>query len=78
MPSPSYDEIPTEPRWAEILSSVYVGDELHFRLRTSGPFKPVELPDRLKRLSPKYIDALDKMQKADGAWRIYESEVVYH
>lgn len=80
MRSSSYDEISTEPRWAEILSSVYVGDEFHFRLRSSGPFEPEELPDHLKRLTPKYIDVFVKMQKVHGAWQIYEigDEAFYH
>lgn len=79
MRSSSYDELSTEPRWAEILSSVYAGDEFHFRLRSSGPFEPEDAPDHLKRLSPKYIDTFVKMQKVDGAWHIHEIEdEVYH
>ena len=80
MRSSSYDELSTEPRWAEILSSVYAGDEFHFRLRSSGPFEPEEAPDHLKRLSPKYIDTFVKMQKVNGAWQIYEigDEEFYH
>ena len=64
----------------EVVSNEYVGDEFHFRLRTSGPPLPNQLPDDAKSLIPKYIDALVKMQKVDGSWQIYESEdeVVYH
>ena len=64
----------------EVVSNEYVGDEFHFRLRTSGPFVPEELPDDAKSFVPKYIDAFVKMQKADDVWQIYESadEVVYH
>ena len=64
----------------EVVSNEYVGDEFHFRLRTSGPPLPNQLPDDAKSFIPKYIDALVKMQKVDGSWQIYESEdeVVYH
>ena len=64
----------------EVVSNEYVGDEFHFRLRTSGPFVSEELPDDAKSFVPKYIDAFVKVQKADDVWQIYESadEVVYH
>ena len=64
----------------EVVSNEYVGDEFHFRLRTSGPPLPNQLPDDAKSFIPKYIDALVKMQKVDGSWQIYESEdeVIYH
>ena len=64
----------------EVVSSEYVGEEFHFRLRSLGPPVSAELPDDARNFIPKFIDALVKMQKVDGAWQIYESEdeVVYH
>ena len=64
----------------EVVSSEYVGEEFHFRLRTLGPPVSGELPDDARNFIPKFIDVLVKMQKVDGAWQIYESEdeVVYH
>ena len=64
----------------KVVSSEYVGEEFHFRLRTLGPPVSAELPDDARNFIPKFIDALVKMQKVDGAWQIYESEdeVVYH
>ena len=79
MRSSSYDELSTEPRWAENLSSVYVGDELHFRWRTFGVPASAELPGDARNFIPKYIDALVIMQKVDGAWHIHEiGDEVYH
>lgn len=65
----------------EFVSNKFVRDEFHFRLRSSGPFYPEELPDHLKRRYPKYIDVLVKMQNVDGAWQIYkviEDDVFHH
>ena len=62
----------------EIVSSGYVGDEFHFKLRTPMPEMP-ELPD-ISELSgmpempeiPENIDQVHKMRKQDGEWLIYE------
>lgn len=67
----------------EIVSSGYVGDEFHFKLRTPMPEMP-ELPDmselpglpefELPELSemPENIDSVHKMRKEHGKWLIYE------
>ncbi|MDE0042970.1 MAG: sigma-70 family RNA polymerase sigma factor [Candidatus Poribacteria bacterium] len=56
---------------AEIVSSEYVGDEYHFRVRIPPPEVPVpdgfEIPEML--VIP---DSVLKMRKEDGKWRIYE------
>lgn len=58
-------------RQPEIVNSEYVGDEFHFRLRTPPPEIPgmpgVTIPEM-----PKIPDLFLKMQKTDGAWKIYE------
>ena len=65
---------------AEIVSSEYVGDEFHFRVRMPALEMPempgVEFDPEL----PPPPDSLFKMQKAEGAWMIYESanEMVYY
>ena len=57
---------------AKVVSSEYVGDELHFRLRMPAPEIPdISDPDRVVFISPSY--QLIKMQKENGAWRIYDS-----
>ena len=57
---------------AEVVSSEYVGDELHFRLRMPAPEIPdISDPDRVIFVSPSY--QLIKMRKENDAWRIYDS-----
>ena len=57
---------------AKVASSEYVGDEFHFRLRMPVPEIPdISDPDRVVFISPSY--QLIKMQKENGAWRIYDS-----
>ena len=66
------ESIPEMQSQAEVVSSEYVGDELHFRLRMPVPEIPdVSDPDRVVFISPSY--QLIKMQKENGAWRIYDS-----
>ena len=61
---------------AEIVSSEYVGDEFHFRLRI--PMPKIEMPKLPETLAikipemPESIEHLVKMQKVEGAWRIYD------
>ena len=67
----------------EIVSSGYVGDEFHFKLRIPMPEMP-ELPDmselpglpefELPEMPeiPENIDKVHKMRKQDGEWLIYE------
>ena len=56
---------------AEVVSSEYIGDEFHFRLRMPAPEIPVVSdPNRVIFVSPSY--QLIKMQKENGTWRIYE------
>ena len=60
----------------EVVSSEYVGDEFHFRLRMPAPEIPdISDPDRVIFVSPSY--QLIKMQKENGAWRIYDSMFDY-
>ena len=84
-PVPS-DEIPTETlelaeeiagsmselkSQAEVVTSEYIGDEFHFRLRMPPPEIPDILdPDRVIFVSPSY--QLIKIRKENGTWRIYE------
>ena len=84
-PVPS-DEIPTETlelaeeiagsmselkSQAEVVTSEYIGDEFHFRLRMPAPEIPDILdPDRVIFVSPSY--QLIKIRKENGTWRIYE------
>ena len=66
---------------AEIVSSEYVGDEFHFRL--SVPMPKIEMPQLPATMKiempempelPESIEQLVKMQKVDGAWRIYDTD----
>ena len=58
---------------AEIVSSEYVGDELHFRIRISSPEIPgasgLGIPEM-----PKIPDSLHKIRKENGVWRIYDQK----
>ena len=65
---------------AEIVSSEYVGDEFHFRI--SVPMPKIEMPQLPATMKiempempelPESIEQLVKMQKVDGAWRIYDT-----
>ncbi len=71
---------------SEVVSSEYVGDEFHFRVRTTLPqfgalIEPLmrdtpeelraELLDEMPEL-PESVENVVKMRKEDGAWRIYE------
>ena len=57
---------------AEVVSSEYVGDELHFQIRISSPeisgASELGIPDM-----PKMPDQLNKIRKENGVWRIYYS-----
>ncbi len=57
---------------AEVMSSEYVGDELHFQVRISSPEIPgasgLGIPEM-----PKMPDQLNKIRKENGVWRIYYS-----
>ena len=66
---------------AEVVSSEYVGDEFHFRLRIPMPEMP-EIPEipRVPGLElpempalPESIESLVKMRRVDGAWQIYDN-----
>ena len=54
----------------EVVSSEYVGDELHFRIRISAP----EIPGASGFEMPKIPDSLHKIRKENGVWRIYDQE----
>ena len=57
---------------AEVMSSEYIGDEFHFRLRMPAPEIPdISDSDKVIFVSPSY--QLIKMQKENGTWRIYDS-----
>ena len=65
------ESIPEMTSQAEVVSSEYIGDEFHFRLRMPAPEVPdISDSDRVIFVSPSY--QLIKMQKANGAWRVYE------
>ena len=57
---------------AEVVSSEYVDDELHFQVRISSPEIPgasgLGIPEM-----PKMRDQLNKIRKENGVWRIYYS-----
>ncbi len=58
---------------AEVVSSEYVDDELHFQVRISSP----EIPGTSKLgipEMPKMPDQLNKIRKENGVWRIYYSQ----
>ena len=56
---------------AEVVTSEYIGDEFHFRLRMPAPEMPeVSDPNRVIFVSPSY--QLIKLRKENGTWRIYE------
>ena len=59
----------------EIVGSEYVGEEFHFRLRIPMPEMPTlpEMPDIEIPELPESIEVVVKMQKVDGAWRIYDT-----
>ena len=56
----------------EVVSSEYVGDEFHFRLRVSVP-EMLGIPGvELEKMPTSVPDRLFKMRIIDGVWRIYE------
>ena len=57
---------------AEIVSSEYVGDELHFRVRISTPEIPGASELGIPEI-PKMPEQLNKIRKENGLWRIYYS-----
>ena len=68
---------------ADIVSSEYVGDEFHFRLRVPPPkmqeilgmlgLDISEVPEAIEvPKMPKIPDSLQKMRNEDGEWRIYK------
>ena len=57
---------------AEIVSSEYVGDELHFQVRISSPEIPGASDLGIPEMS-KMPDQLNKIRKENGVWRIYYS-----
>ena len=59
----------------EIVGSEYVGEEFHFRLRIPMPEMPTlpEMPDIEIPELPESIEVVVKMQKVEGAWRIYDT-----
>ena len=62
---------------AEVVSSEYVGDEFHFRLRTSAQEIPNISSDQRTSIliSPGY--QLVKMRKENSAWRVYDRAFDY-
>ena len=57
---------------AEVVSSEYVGDELHFQVRISSPEVPGASELGMPEM-PKMPDQLNKIRKENGVWRIYYS-----
>ena len=68
---------------ADIVSSEYVGDEFHFRLRVPPlqmqeilgmlGLEPSEMPEMNEvPAMPAIPDSLQKMRNEDGEWRIYK------
>ena len=57
---------------AEVVSSEYVGDELHFQVRISSPEIPGASELGIPEM-PKIPDQLNKIRKENGVWRIYDS-----
>ena len=58
---------------AEIVSSEYVGDELHFQVRISSPEIPGASDFGIPEMS-KMPDQLNKIRKENGVWQIYYSQ----
>lgn len=57
---------------AEVVSSEYIGDELHFQVRISSPEMPGASELGIPEM-PKMPDQLNKIRKENGVWRIYYS-----
>ena len=57
---------------AEVVSSEYVGDELHFQVRISSPEIPGASELGIPEM-PKMKDQLNKIRKENGVWRIYNA-----
>lgn len=57
---------------AEVVSSEYIGDELHFQVRVSSPEIPGASDLGIPEM-PKMPDQLNKIRKKNGVWRIYYS-----
>ena len=57
---------------AEVVSSEYVGDELHFQVRISSPEIPGASGLGISEM-PKMPDQLNKIRKENGVWRIYNA-----
>lgn len=58
---------------AEVVSSEYVGDELHFQVRVSTPEMPGASDLGIPEM-PKMPDQFNKIRKENGVWRIYNSQ----
>ena len=58
---------------AEVVSSKYVGDELHFQVRISSPEIPGASELGIPEM-PKMPNQLNKIRKENGVWRIYDSQ----
>ena len=58
---------------AEVVSSEYVSDELHFQVRISSPEMPGASELGIPEM-PKMPDQLNKIRKENGVWRIYNSQ----
>ena len=57
---------------ASVVSSEYVGDEFHFRLRMPAPEILGSQELRIEISVPPPPDLLIKMRKEEGMWRVYE------
>ena len=55
----------------EVVSSEYVGDEFHFRLRTPRPEIP-GIPSANVEMPTSASDLLFKVKRIDGVWQIYD------
>ncbi len=62
---------------AEVVSSEYVGDEFHFRLRTPAPEMPNISSDHSTSIFISSGYQLVKMRKENSAWRVYDKAFDY-
>ena len=70
-----FESLHQDKSQAEVVSSEYVGDEFHFRLRRPAPLAipgpGVEIPPSAEVNVPISVDTSVRMRKESGAWLVY-------
>jgi len=72
-----FESVRQDKSQAEVVSSEYVGDEFHFRLRRPSPLAipgpGVEIPPGAEMNIPTSVDTSVRMRKENGAWLVYDT-----